>query len=183
MIGMLRPLLRRLEGWVVLAGLALVIYLLLAPRVSDVNDEWTRFRGAESLALSHAEKLARPVPPDKFAGYRSFVVPVGPDAELSVLTGSVQSALIELVRARKARLVDLRETGTNGSINGLSAITWRLEIEGDIEAALDVIRALEDLPQPVLIDELDLKPTGNAGEPDRRMRLTLSLSLWTGDVG
>jgi len=182
MIGMLRPLLRRLEGWVVLAGFALAIYLLIAPRVSDVHDEWTRFRGAESLALSHAEKLARPVPPDKFAGYRTFVVPVGPDANPTVLASTVQSALIELVRARKARLVDLRETGAIGSINSLSAITWHLEIEGDVEAALDVIRALEDLPQPVLIDELDLKPAGRAGEPDRNMRLTMSLTLWTGDI-
>tara|TARA_R110001599_G_scaffold248174_1_gene448215 strand:+ start:96 stop:272 length:177 start_codon:yes stop_codon:yes gene_type:complete len=57
-----------------------------------------------------------------------------------------------------------------------------LEIEGDVEAALDVIRALEDLPQPVLIDELDLKPAGRAGEPDRNMRLTMSLTLWTGDI-
>tara|TARA_R110002049_G_scaffold193364_4_gene362213 strand:+ start:204 stop:755 length:552 start_codon:yes stop_codon:yes gene_type:complete len=182
MISSFRPMLRRLEGWLVLAGLALAIYLLLAPRVSEVLDQWARFRGAESLALSHAEKLARPVPPDKFAGYRSFVVPVGPDADPTVLTGSVQSALIELVRARKARLVDLRETGANESVNGLRSITWHLEIEGDVEAALDVIRALEDLPQPVLIDELDLKPAGRAGEPDRNMRLTMSLKLWTGDI-
>ena len=183
MIGSLRPLLRRLEGWFVLAGLALAIYLLLAPRVSDVLEQWSRLSASDALSRSHAEKLRRPAPPDMFTGYRAIVSPVGPDSDTSRIAGSVQSAVIERVRASQARLVDLRETAASGTIEGLSAITWHLEVEGDIEAALDVIRALEALPQPVLIDRLDLKPAGRAGEPDRNMRLAMTLTLWTGNPG
>ncbi|ABI78711.1 hypothetical protein HNE_2522 [Hyphomonas neptunium ATCC 15444] len=181
MIGRLQPLFGRVGGWLVLAGLVATVWLLLSPRVSHVLLQWDRFNGAELLALSHAEKLGRPAPPDIYAGYKAFIVPVGPDADRARLAGLIQSAVIERVRASQARLVDLRETGASVAIEGLSAIAWHLEVEGDIEAVLEVMRSLEDLPQPVLIDSLDLQTAGSAGEPDRNMRMTLKLTLWTGN--
>tara|TARA_R110002049_G_scaffold32139_4_gene107542 strand:+ start:1855 stop:2406 length:552 start_codon:yes stop_codon:yes gene_type:complete len=182
MIEKFRPLLYRLEAWLLLAGLLALVFLLIGPRITGVHDQWVRLQKSETLALSHAEKLSRPAPPDRYARFRSFVMQTGPDTDTSVLAGSVQSSIIELVRTSKARLVDLRDTGKNTSIDGLIAITYHLEVEGDIQAALEVVSALGNLPGPILIDELDLKPAGGAGEPDRRIRLSMSLSLWTGDV-
>ena len=183
MIARIRHLTGEAAGWLILAGLAAGLWLLLSPRVSHVLTEWERFRGAERLALSHAEKLARPPPPDIFAGYKVFVVPAGSETDRARLAGVIQSAVIERVRASEGRLVDLRESGPGIAIAGLGAITWHLEAEGDIQAMLSVIRSLEDLPHPVLIDSLSLQAAGSAGEPDRNMRLTLTLTLWTGAPG
>ena len=69
----------------------------------------------------------------------------------------------------------------------LAAAQGALDYEGsravlDIQAMLELIDAIGTLEAPMLVDELDLRPIGVSERPDQRMRLSLTLSAWTGDL-
>jgi len=169
----------RLEGWLYLGLGGLIIAGLFWPTAESLIDKRQRVETARELIASHIEDLSAPAPTNEYLRFQSFVYqpPEGTDTQLS--SSEIQTALIDQVRIHQARLVDLRVSDTPNQLDTLEALELRLEIEGDLKALLDTISALGDLPQPILIDSLTIKPVGRFDRPDRRLRLSLDLSVWS----
>jgi hypothetical protein len=173
----------RLEGWALVLTLIGLCYLLLAPRISGILENREAVHRANERISEYTARLAAPPPPDQYEGYRQYITQSSPDADMAALSGTLQAAIIERVKARKGRLIDLRETSSPTTVEGLAAVSFRLEIEGDIQTALETVADIGSLPAPVLIQDLELRPAGAGRRAEERMRLVLTLTAWTGDIG
>lgn len=173
----------QLEGWALLLTLIGLCYLLLAPRISGILENQAAIHRANDRISEYTTRLAAPPPPDQYQGYRQYVTQSSPETDMAALSGTLQAAIIERVKARKGRLIDLRETSSPTTIEGLTSLSLRLEIEGDIQTALETVADIGSLPAPVLIQDLDLRPAGVGRRAEERMRLVLTLTAWMGDIG
>ena len=173
----------RLEGLALFLVLIGLFSLLLAPRISGIlKNQEAIYRSQERIS-EYTTRLAAPPPPDQYQGYRKYVTQSSPDVDMAALSGALQAAIIERVKARKGRLIDLRETSSPTTVEGVTPLSFRLEVEGDIQTALETLADIASLPAPVLIQDLDLRPAGAERRADERMRLVLTLTAWTGDIG
>jgi len=166
----------KLEGVLWLALLIALAAFLISPSVSRIGASLERVEVAEARIQSHKERLAEPLQSLRPTEFASFVASSGSGAFPD--QASVQAALVEGVRASGARLVDLRPQAVNVEIDGLDPLGFQLELEGDLRAALESLNALGSLECPVLLDTVQLRPVGQFERPDRRVRLSLSITCW-----
>ena len=172
----------RLEGALILLVLAGLAWLLLAPRILAIETSWQALARSEALTRSHVEDLSRPPPSNPHDVLRTYVSPAPSEESANDLSGNIQAGLIELVRQKQARLVDLKQIAPDEHIAGFTGLRFSLQAEGDIQAMLELVDAVGTLAAPILVDELDLRPLGVSERPDQRMRLSLTLTAWTGDL-
>ncbi|QSR23095.1 hypothetical protein [Hyphomonas sp. KY3] len=172
----------RLEGALILLALAGLAWLLLAPRILAIKTSWQALARSETLTRSHVEDLSRPLPANPHDVLRTYVSKAASEESATDLNGNIQAGLIDLVRQKQARLVDLKQIAPDERIADLTGLRFSLQAEGDIQAMLELVDAIGMLEAPILVDELDLRPLGFSQRPDQRMRLSLTLSAWTGDL-
>lgn len=174
---MSEALLTRFEGWLYLLVGGAICAVLFWPVGTSLLSEKAQIRNIQTQIESHVAKLSEPAPVNAYSRFSSFVYEPAEGEVPRLASGDVQSALIDNVRASQARLVDLRPAEST-AMDTLEALQFRLETEGDIQALLDVIQSLGTLGYPVLIDTLTLKPVGQFDRPDRRLRLSMDISIW-----
>lgn len=174
---MTESLLTRFEGWFYLLVGGAICAALFFPLGNSLLSEKVQISNIQTQIESHVAQLSEPVPVNAYSRFSSFVYAPAEGEATRLASGDIQSALIDNVRASQARLVDLRPV-EGAEMDTLEALQFRLETEGDIQALLDVIRSLGTLGYPVLIDTLTLKPVGQFDRPDRRLRLSMDISIW-----
>lgn len=175
----IRSILYPLEGWLYLSLLGLVCAGIILPKASALIENTRLANEAEALIASHISDLSAPPPPNVYLKYRSYTYQAAGNEEGALDSGSIQAAIIDQVKTNRARLVDLSAPESSRELGNLKTIEFRLEVEGDIKSLLDTVQSLGILAAPILIDTLSIKPVGRFDRPDRRMRMTLELSIWT----
>ncbi|MBO6689399.1 MAG: hypothetical protein JJ919_13045 [Henriciella sp.] len=167
------------QGWIWWLVMAALLYALLGPKVDAIFTANRTAAEKAELIVDYEARLKQPLSADRSLPYRSYVWTVGAEAEPG---RNVQTDLLDLIRQNQARLVDLRETQTSARLGSLSALMYRVELEGDLQAVLETLSALGTSSYPVLIDRLELRPLERSERPDRLVRMTANLTIWTGDI-
>ena len=167
------------QGWIWWGIVAAMLYMLLGPKIDTVFTANNDAAEKANLIVDYEARLNQPLSADRSLPYRTYVLAIGSDGELA---GNIQTGLLDLIRQNQARLVDLRETQTSAKLGSLSAMMYRVELEGDLQAVLETLSALGTSNVPVLIDRLELRPLERSDRPDRLVRMTANLTIWTGDI-
>lgn len=167
------------QGWIWWGIIAVLLYALLGPKVETVLTANRVTAEKADLIVDYEARFNQPLSADQSLPYRSFVLAVGSSDEPF---GNVQTGLLDLIRQNQARLIDLREIQTSAQLGSLSALMYRVELEGDLQAVLETLSALGTSDYPVLIDRLELRPLERTDRPDRLVRMSANLTIWTGDI-
>lgn len=127
----------------------------------------------------HQRRLNIAKPFDQSTEYRSFVFQHTSDSDL---TNDVQSWTLDVVRRHQARLTDLREITSPTQIKGLTSLSFRLEMEGDLGAILETIAALGASDYPLLVDRLVLRTDSPSKSPDQLIRVSADIVIWVVEI-
>lgn len=171
-----RRTLSRFEGLLWFALVGLVGWVTLSGPITRYFSAETRLAIAQAQIENHQNALAQPRAASEHLKFKSFVHPA--NAETRLNSGDIQSSLISIAKDNRTRLVDLRVLGDETSIETLIAHRFRLDVEGDLIAILNVLKAIAAVGQPALIEELTVSPVGNQDRPDRRLKASFELSFW-----
>ena len=168
--------LSRLEGLLWFALVGLIGWVTLSGPITRYLSAETRLEIAQAQIANHQKALAQPRSVSEHLKFRSFVHPA--DAETRLNSGDIQSSLISIAKDHRTRLVDLRVLEDDTSVETLIAHRFRLDVEGDLIAILDVLKAIAIIGQPALVEELTVSPVGSQDRPDRRLKASFELSFW-----
>ncbi|MCH9752462.1 MAG: hypothetical protein K0U61_09630 [Alphaproteobacteria bacterium] len=168
-----------IQGWIWWGIIAALSYALLGPKIETILMANRIAAEKAELVVGYEARLDQPLSADRSLPYRSYVLAIGADVDA---ISNVQTGLLDLIRQNQARLIDLRETPTSARLGSLSALMYRVELEGDLQAVLETLSALGTSNYPLLIDRLELRPLERADRPDRLVRMTANLTVWTGDI-
>ncbi len=167
----------RAQGILILFFGFLLVIIVFQPIVSEIQNTKRQTQDVTVLIDRHIASLSRALPNTPYQSHDVFVFRLGSSDTLS--TGAdIQTALIEILKQHKARLVDLRQDETEETISGLSGLLFTLNYEGDFKAVLDVISALSATEWPLLIERMEVAAKGPNSRPDRQIRISLKLRLW-----
>lgn len=170
---------RFLQGWLWWGITGLFLISVLGPKAETLLVSQRTAIEKRDLITDFKARLNAPLSADRSLPYRSYVLSVSSEQDIA---NTIQTRLLETVRQSQARLIDLRETPTSTTLGGLSALMFRLEVEGDLQAILETIDSLGASEFPILIDRLELRPIDRSERPDRMVRMSANLTIWTGDI-
>lgn len=168
----------KLQGALIALILIGVAASLLWPLGTRILDLQAQSQALTPLIERHYASLRQPLPTNPNENHRIFIIPAI-SLETDNLSADVQAALIETLKTNQTRLIDLRENTADTSVPGLEALSFTLNFEGDLQAIFASLTKLAETPWPLLIEKLDLKADGPTNRPDRKMRASLTLTLWT----
>lgn len=168
--------LKKIEGYAWLILLASLAWFVLSGPINRYSDASIQISDAQNLLSDYERRLETPRTMSEHLKYRSFIHPS--EAETILESGDIQSALISIAKKNRTRLIDLRVLENNTSIETLLAQRFRLDVEGDLIAVLDVAKNIATIGQPALIDAITIAPVGNQDRPDRRLKASFELSFW-----
>lgn len=104
---------------------------------------------------------------------------IAPGLDPASFTPRFQEEVIGYIRAAKARLVEFRALPSRSDIDALQGLSFRLAIEGDWQALLECLSRMSQTSYPIIIDELSIVPRPINDRADRRLRLTIQITIWT----
>lgn len=168
-----------LQGWIWWGIIAALVYALLGPKLERTLMANRVAAEKAELVVEYEARLDLPLSADRSSPFRSYVLKTGSDGEP---VENIQTGLLDIIGQNQARLIDLRETQTSAQLGSLSALMYRVELEGDLQAVLETLSALGTSEMPVLIDRLELRPLERSERPDRLVRMSANLTIWTGDI-
>lgn len=113
---------------------------------------------------------------NRYVEFERFLEASTSDGEAA--SDALQAHLSQLLRAGDARLLDLQKLPPVTENTGLVGLRAGAEIEGDLQAVLARLSALEQQLPDLVIVELNLTPRGRTDRPDRSMRLKLEMVQW-----
>ena len=167
-----------LQGWTILAGMLVIVWLLLAPQVTKLKAGTELKQDLVFKISRYQEKLDHPLPPDANIKYGGFAHPLPPGQTLDQFEPDLQARLLNTVRSNQARLVGLTALPLTGNQVGiLGSLEYRLEIEGHFIATTAVLRALSGYQEPLLIDQISIQPANRNGRPDSNLRSQMNIRL------
>ena len=167
-----------LQGWTILAGMFVIVWLLLAPQVTKLKAGTDLQQDLVFKIDRYQDKLNQPLPPDANTKYGGFVHPLPLGQTLDQFEPDLQARLLNTVRSNQARLVGLTALPSTGDqIGSLGSLEYRLEIEGHYIATTAVLRALSGYEEPLLIDRITIQPANRNGRPDSNLRSQMNIRL------
>lgn len=168
-----------LQGLILWTVVLVFFMALFIPKFSNLANYNRTIQESSGRISEFEARLNRVQPVDKSRPYQSYVHAGKPGTESS---NQIQSDLLDRIQARDVRLIDLIEIPNSSKLGELSALMYRLEVEGDLQSVLDVTKTLGETAYPILIDRLELRPIETNGRPDRSIRLSANLTIWMGGV-
>lgn len=168
----------RLARTGVLTLIAGILAMLLLNALLGLSEKWQQLQTAEDRLSAFEQRLARPVPPNRFGAYSVFLSTAADET----LTTSLQNELIALVSAHSGQVVDIREMPATPTPEGLVALRLHLVFEGDLQTMTEVLEGLAAMEQPLLLDNTSIRAIGSSTSPDRHLRASLDLSIWSEDA-
>ena len=168
---------RNLQGWIWWLAIGVLLIALLGPKVEALITAKRVLSEKAALIVDYESRLSTPISIDRTLSYRSYVLS---DSDQTDVANAVQSTVLELIRQNQIRLIDLRETETPVTLENLTAVAYRVELEGDLRAVLETLAAFGSSTYPILVDQMELRPSERYDRPDRLVRMIALLTIWTG---
>lgn len=167
-----------LEGFAYWVATVLIACALLLPPINELLTNREAKAKNEALIVSYVSKLGAPTPPNTWRKYQTFIAQNSLVDDSMLNTAEVQTRILQQVRGQQARLIDLQEIAAPQDLGSLTALAFRLDMEGDLQAMLQTIEALGQTGLPILIEDMELRAIGRMERPDQLLRLSIMLTIW-----
>ena len=154
----------------------LVLASVTLPNLLRAQDARLEADHQTRLIERHMRILSAPPEPNRYAGFERFIS-VDQNNQDS-LADTVQADLSRRLQAPDSRLIDLKRIDDRTDIADLTGLRFQADIEGDLQAVLSGVAALEQLNHPILIERIELIARGSTDRPDQRIRLALTFIRW-----
>lgn len=166
----------RLQGIGILLGLIGLLAVTIGTNVSALLETSNQISASSHLIERYEVSLSRPVSQNPYRNFEAFIW--RSEAGIASQSADIQSAVVESLSQKQARMLDLRQEGSDVSIQGLEALVFKLNFEGDLQAILDVMVSLSEQPWPIVVEAFNASALGPESRPDRRMRVAVTLKVW-----
>lgn len=173
----MRALGLKAQGLILIGFVIMVAWFTIGSNIAELTGIHAETKEAKARIVRYEAALSRPLSENPYRHFETFVLKT--DQQASTLSADIQAAIIDSIRLNQARMIGLEEGDPDMEIAGLKALVFNLSFEGDIEAILDTLGAISEQSWPLVIEAISLQAQGPANRPDRRMRVTLKLKLWT----
>lgn len=171
---------QRLQGFALLAALAFLCASALGPNISSAIDDRAEAGRITTLLQKHERILASPVRETPYAAFSAFVLSADGEQTSDDQASRLQADLIERLRRRQTRTVDLRRIDDDTNIDGLVGLQIQATFEGDLQAVLDALSELDQVKPALTVSSITLKATGPNNRTDRKVLVTATFTQWTG---
>lgn len=169
----------KLHGALIAIALAAFAFLLLWPTGSRIFQVHQETKSLGPLIERHYASLAKALPANPYQNHAVFIASKDIILSSDNISADIQAKLIDTLKANQTRLIDLRQNTSDETINGLQGLSFTLSFEGDLQAVFTTLSKLTETPWPLLVETMDVTAEGPDDRPDRKVRITLTLKIWT----
>ncbi|MEO0884288.1 MAG: hypothetical protein AAFY34_16395 [Pseudomonadota bacterium] len=169
---------KRAVGWGVMLSVVGMAGAVTMPNLYRIQDTKASIAQQNELIARHLDVLARPHMITPHTNLQKYILPAE-GSDLSTLSADFQAELLAALASNQARLINLSQADNVVDIQGLEGLDFRLAFEGDLEAVTGFADALSKMRWPVLVERFELVAQGPETRPDRKLRATLALRIWS----